>query len=81
MLVTSGIYSFFRHPSYVGWIIWSVSTQLVLGNFICFIGFIYAGYVFFKDRIPYEEETLLANFGDKYVAYMKEVPASGIPGI
>ncbi|XP_073459767.1 protein-S-isoprenylcysteine O-methyltransferase isoform X3 [Aquarana catesbeiana] len=26
-LVTSGVYSWFRHPSYVGWFYWSIGTQ------------------------------------------------------
>lgn len=28
VLVTSGVYSFFRHPSYVGWFYWSAGTQV-----------------------------------------------------
>ena len=27
-LVTSGIYAWSRHPSYVGWFLWSVGTQV-----------------------------------------------------
>ena len=27
-LVTTGIYSLVRHPSYVGWFLWSVGTQV-----------------------------------------------------
>lgn len=28
VLVTSGVYAFFRHPSYVGWFYWSTGTQV-----------------------------------------------------
>lgn len=28
VLVTSGVYAFFRHPSYVGWFYWSIGTQV-----------------------------------------------------
>lgn len=28
VLVTSGVYSLFRHPSYVGWFYWSIGTQV-----------------------------------------------------
>ena len=28
VLVTHGIYSLFRHPSYVGWFYWSIGTQV-----------------------------------------------------
>ncbi|CAD6184502.1 unnamed protein product [Caenorhabditis auriculariae] len=34
-LITDGIYGFCRHPGYTGWLIWSVSTQLVLCNPFC----------------------------------------------
>ena len=27
-LVTNGVYSMFRHPSYVGWFYWSIGTQV-----------------------------------------------------
>lgn len=35
MLVRHGIYSVFRHPSYVGWTYWSLGTQLLLCNPVC----------------------------------------------
>lgn len=28
VLVTSGVYALFRHPSYVGWFYWSTGTQV-----------------------------------------------------
>lgn len=28
-LVTHGVYSWFRHPSYVGWFYWSIGTQVM----------------------------------------------------
>lgn len=38
-LVTHGVYSLFRHPSYVGWFYWSIGTQvshlLLLLLFFC----------------------------------------------
>lgn len=32
VLVTHGVYSIFRHPSYVGWFYWSIGTQVSSGN-------------------------------------------------
>jgi len=52
-LVTSGIYSIWRHPSYFGWFWWSVFTQVVLANPISIIGYTLASWYFFADRIPY----------------------------
>lgn len=31
-LVTHGIYSLCRHPSYVGWFLWSIGTQVSLSH-------------------------------------------------
>lgn len=50
-LVTSGIYSIFRHPSYWGFFWWGLGTQLVLGNVICFAGYAAVLWLFFKRRI------------------------------
>lgn len=32
VLVTSGVYSFSRHPGYLGWLLWAVGTQVLLQN-------------------------------------------------
>lgn len=79
-LVTQGVYSFFRHPSYVGWFYWSVGTQVLLCNPICFIGYAVASWRFFEDRINDEEASLITFFGEEYVEYKKKV-GSGIPFI
>ncbi|ETO20461.1 protein-S-isoprenylcysteine O-methyltransferase [Reticulomyxa filosa] len=52
-LVTHGIYKYFRHPSYMGWFYWSIGTQLLLCNPICFIAYSAASWNFFKARIPF----------------------------
>ena len=31
-LVTTGIYAWSRHPSYLGWFLWSVGTQVIINN-------------------------------------------------
>ena len=79
-LVKHGIYSFFRHPSYVGWFYWSIGSQILLCNPICALGYTAASWVFFKDRIEDEEEMLLLFFGREYVDYSRRVP-TGLPFI
>jgi protein-S-isoprenylcysteine O-methyltransferase len=41
-LVTNGPYSVCRHPGYAGWFWWSIGTQLVLINPVCFVGYYFA---------------------------------------
>ncbi|GLH01552.1 Protein-S-isoprenylcysteine O-methyltransferase [Gryllus bimaculatus] len=79
-LVTHGVYSYCRHPSYVGWFYWSIGTQLILVNPICITGYILASWQFFRDRILIEEVTLLNFFGEDYYQYQKKVP-TGLPYI
>jgi protein-S-isoprenylcysteine O-methyltransferase len=73
-LVSTGIYAIWRHPSYFGWFWWSVFSQVILANPISIIGFAYASWKFFADRIPDEEDKLKEMFGQDYVNYCKRVP-------
>ena len=77
-LVTNGVYGFVRHPSYCGFLIWSVGTQIILCNPISTIGFAVVVWQFFAKRIPYEEYFLRQFFGADYEEYAGRVP-SGVP--
>jgi len=70
-LVQTGVYSVFRHPAYTGWFWWCVGCQLILVNPVCTVGWAIAAWKFFSDRIPGEEEALVADdfFGDQYRVY------------
>lgn len=80
VLVTHGVYSWFRHPSYVGWFYWSVGTQLVLMNPVCVVAYAVASWFFFRERITIEEIMLLNFFGQQYCAYQQKV-GTGLPFI
>ncbi|XP_030029836.2 protein-S-isoprenylcysteine O-methyltransferase [Manduca sexta] len=79
-LVTHGVYSFCRHPSYVGWFYWSLGTQITLLNPVCLIIYALASWTFFRERVYAEELTLLSFFGPQYVNYQKKV-GTGLPFI
>ncbi|KAI5635192.1 isoprenylcysteine carboxyl methyltransferase (ICMT) family domain-containing protein [Phthorimaea operculella] len=79
-LVTSGVYSLCRHPSYVGWFYWSIGTQVTLLNPVCIVLYTLASWTFFRERVFAEELTLLAFFGEQYVQYQKQV-GTGLPFI
>lgn len=78
VLVTKGVYAIARHPSYLGWFIWSVGTQVLLANPVCAIIYTIVSWKFFKNRIVYEEYYLIKFFGKQYTDYQKRV-WSGIP--
>lgn len=79
-LVTNGLYSVLRHPSYFGYFWWAIGTQLVIGNALCLIAYAIVLYRFFERRISGEEELLKRFFGQEYVRY-REKTWVGIPGI
>lgn len=79
-LVSTGIYSVFRHPGYFGWSLWALGTQVVLSNVICTLAFAVVIWRFFRERIEIEEFCLLRMFGNDYREYRNRVPTR-IPGI
>ncbi|KAK6639898.1 hypothetical protein RUM43_008173 [Polyplax serrata] len=79
-LVTHGIYSLCRHPSYVGWFYWAIGTQVLLLNPLCTVCYTIVSWQFFNVRIHHEEHTLLYFFGRDYLDYQKRV-GTGLPGI
>ena len=72
------MHRFVRHPSYLGWFVWSVGTQVLLSNPLCFLLYIFASWNFFRTRIEYEEMLLLRFFPTEYPAY-KAKTWSGVP--
>ena len=79
-LVTSGVYSVLRHPSYFGWFYWSVGTQLLLCNPLSTVAYTIASWSFFNQRIPVEEALLVTFYKEEYVHYMRRT-VIGIPFI
>jgi protein-S-isoprenylcysteine O-methyltransferase len=77
-LVQKGLYRYFRHPGYLGWMMWVLSSQVLLGNTLCLILFALWTWWYFRQRISYEEEKLISFFGEAYQTYRKSTP-SGIP--
>ncbi|KAI0650747.1 ICMT-domain-containing protein [Trametes meyenii] len=73
VLVTNGIYRWFRHPSYAGFFYWALGTQLVLRNPISFVFFAGVLWRFFHQRIRAEEAYLIRFFGDDYRNYRRSV--------
>eukprot|EP00759_Apiculatamorpha_spiralis_P022163 PhF_6_TR26477/c0_g1_i1/m.38318/K00587/ICMT, STE14; protein-S-isoprenylcysteine O-methyltransferase len=72
-LVTTGLYSVLRHPSYFGWFWYCIASQVLLANPVCVVLYSWAAWKFFASRIEFEEEVLSHSsfFGEKYNQYRK----------
>jgi protein-S-isoprenylcysteine O-methyltransferase len=79
ILVRTGIFQFMRHPSYSGFYLWSLGTQIMLGNLICLFGYVFVLHRFFSERIQLEEYHLV-KFFPEYTQYQRKC-WSGIPCI
>ncbi|TIA33345.1 hypothetical protein D6C78_07608, partial [Aureobasidium pullulans] len=73
-LVTTGLYSWSRHPSYIGIYLLFVGIQVMVGNII--VGLFSASilWVCLERRIQFEEKCLVEIFGVAYLTYTKQVP-------
>ncbi|KAL7009901.1 farnesyl cysteine-carboxyl methyltransferase [Cystobasidiomycetes sp. EMM_F5] len=60
-LVRSGVYAWSRHPSYVAFFYWALSTQVFIGNPLSILAFGVVLYRFFSHRIKGEYSRLLPN--------------------
>lgn len=80
ILITHGVYKYIRHPSYCGFFIWSVGTQIMLYNPLSALAFAVVVWHFFRQRIPYEEFFLRQFFGLEYEEYAART-TTGIPFI
>ncbi len=68
-LITTGVYSILRHPSYTGFFWWYIGGQLLLKNPITGV-FTYLQFCpFFKSRIRIEERYLAEFYPDEYPKY------------
>lgn len=60
-LVTTGIYSLLRHPSYFGFFWWAVALQVFLGNVFCFWAYLLILWNFFNKRIKRKDQFFCQN--------------------
>ena len=64
-------YKYVRHPIYVGWlmIVWA-APMMTVAHLIFSLGM--TAYILLA--VPWEENDLIATFGDKYTDYQRQVP-------
>lgn len=66
-LVTSGVYSLVRHPSYFGFFWWSIGTQVFLANPLATVVFMGVLWRFFSARIQYRPSFLVLVLGCNFL--------------
>lgn len=71
-LVTHGVYKWCRHPSYLGFLVYVIGMQLIMGNVLTFVASLAVLWRFFRQRMDIEEWFLVNRiYGQDYVEYMR----------
>ena len=77
-LVDTGIYAVVRHPLYLGWSIMYPALVLVSQHWLTVV-IALPGLVCVALITSQEDQRLVAQFGDAYGGYMRDVPALNLP--
>lgn len=78
-LVSTGVYSYLRHPIYAGWCLGAFGFALIFGS-VLGIGVAVALVVFYDLRTREEEKFLMTRYPD-YGAYRQRVKGRLVPGV
>ena len=79
-LVTSGVYTYIRHPMYSALFLYSVGQTLLCPNWIAGPSVLAAFTLAYVFRVGHEERMMVDRFGEEYNAYMKRTRRL-IPGV
>jgi len=72
VLVTSGIYSWIRHPLYIIFLLIWFSLFLLSDNLLIGVTSILSYIIIFLRRVPREEKMLMSQFTDDYIRYKQK---------
>lgn len=72
-LVTSGVYSLVRHPSYFGFFWWAVGLQVFLANPVSTVIFVGVLWRFFSERIKYAASSHLPSYSPHFFSISLQV--------
>jgi len=72
-LIDSGVYSWVRHPMYLGILLFCLGFFFISPSLLSF-GVWLAFFVLYGKMATYEEKNLIRILGEEYVAYQKRVP-------
>ena len=74
-LVKDGPYQWVRHPIYAAFLLILGSTLLITSNWLIGGLWLLVTSIDIRDRIAYEEDAMLARFGEEYRSYMRNTGA------
>ena len=70
-LITTGIYKYIRHPSYLGGLFCFAGFGIALANYISLFFVFFVNLIMIISRINYEEKILINEFGSEFEEYRK----------
>ncbi|HOT46419.1 MAG TPA: isoprenylcysteine carboxylmethyltransferase family protein [Spirochaetota bacterium] len=70
-LITSGIYKYIRHPSYLGQSLIFLGCGLAFANWLSIVFLFLPNFLAALYRISIEEKVLINHFNDQYLEYME----------
>jgi len=73
----SGVYSWVRHPMYLGILMFCLGFLFIMFSFLSF-GVWIAFFIFYDKMTTYEEKDLIQLLGEEYINYQKRVPKWGL---
>jgi len=69
-LITSGIYKYIRHPSYLGQSLIFLGSGIVFSNWLSILFLFFPNFLAAIYRISIEEKVLIEHFSDQYKEYI-----------
>lgn len=76
-LINSGVYSWVRHPMYLGILITCLGFFFIMPSLLS-LGVWVAFFIFYDKMATYEERDLIRTIGEEYVDYQKRVSKWGL---
>lgn len=69
ILIREDVYKYFRHPNYLGMILFLIGQELFIQNIIVGIITVSVAWKYYFEIIQEEETNLVATFGNDYITY------------
>ena len=71
-LVTTGVFTYIRHPMYAAHFLWGIAQVLLIHNWIAGLASLIVMLPMYLLRVRREEKMMLEQFGEEYRLYMRQ---------